>query len=327
MMIRSLFYWLTRPICKASIYPGSIKVFMYGEKHFRKKGRALLEALGGRQRLLHVPSKTEVDTFYLEASSYRDCWPRIQKEYKEILRQFTVIPGFPSLSAALGMPNLVQEVDDCVVIICHGNAMFYEMMFAEMATYLDRGFDISLFNLPGFGDSVGSPNAETSLETIEAVYKDVRRRKGADVKIWVHGLSLGGAVAAQLLGRYRDDPKLYLVLDRSFISLGSVAKDLFPLIGVRSLVDWLYPYHICEDVKGLGRRALVIQAAHDNMMRSYHAKMLTNCISKGTEEAVEDLIMKVSGGHNHGDGGEVCWIYDAKDQKQFSSKIRLINDA
>lgn len=61
---------------------------------------------------------------------------------------------------------------------------------------------------------------------------------GRDTKIIVHGISLGGAVAAHIARKNLCD---FLVCDRTFGDLSEVPRRLlgnFGTIGVKSLFEW-----------------------------------------------------------------------------------------
>jgi len=318
-------YWLTRPLVKTLIYPGSSKVMMGSAERYCIKGRKVWEALGAQRLTIKVKDK-DVDAIFIDASTYVRQWPAVQRQYEETLYALGMAPMAPTMSMALGMPQPTEHYnqDNAVAILFLGNAMLYEFSFAEAAIYLDRGISVALFNYPGFGRSQGSPSAPTTCQAGEAIYREVRRLRGAEAKVILHGISIGGGIAAYLMHLYSATEPLYLVLDRSFASMGWVAQELFPLLGMRFLIrrtiDWLYPYLVEEWVAGLDDRVAIIRAQHDMIMASYHAEKIASRAFEGREDR-QGVIIDVSGGHNHGDGGEVCWLYDTESQDKLEQQL------
>lgn len=325
-LLKWCLYWLTRPVAKGSIYPGAVPALMAGTAAYRRWGSEVLLALGGERRPVRLANGILVDGMVVDARRYAERWPQVSQQCAGVLRSLGMDPEGHSMAAALGMPRLRPWTgrQPAIALVLPGNAMLYEFSLPEVAAYLDRGISVRLFNYPGFGDSGGTPNAASTCAAGEAVYEDVRRQYGFEAMVVLHGISLGGGVAACLMRRHhRQDPHLSAVLDRTFSSLGAVARDMFPLPGLHRLIDWLYSYPVEDWVADLYGRVTVVRVQHDMIMYPYHAERIARKVIRNTPGAdPSDVIIDASGGHNHGDNGEPCWLYDAGTQALFGEMLQ-----
>lgn len=321
-MFRKILYAITRPLFKFLIYPGATKWIQQESEEERGLGGRLWELLGAERAPLAI------DVRLIKANTYRERWSAVCHQFSDEMIRLGLSPSESTLSSSLGMPPPQKmAAREAVAIIFLGNAMFYEDAFAEAATYLDRGLSLLLFNYPGFGESPGTPNSKSTAAAAEEVYEWVRVKTSKKAPIILHGLSLGGGVAAYLMKKHSaQDKNLFFIGDRTFSSMVALAEDLFaiPLLNsaLSKLVDVLYPYPVAESVQGLGQRVALFRAAHDTIMAPFHAEVIALSALKGTEGLqLRDIITDVPGGHNHGDGGEVSWLYDTESQQALSNKL------
>jgi len=114
-----------------------------------------------------------------------------------------------------------------VVIWCNPNAGYYETMAYDthwLDFYLSHGCSVFLFNYGGYGRSQGNTSTFTVAADGKAVVDFLKRR--GFTQIGVHGRSIGGIPACSIAQAHPDVVK-FLVADRTFASLGRVAKYSF----------------------------------------------------------------------------------------------------
>lgn len=91
---------------------------------------------------------------------------------------------------------LVEAGDGApVVLICHGIGETVEHWSAVQAFLEERGVGSMVFNYSGYGRSEGSIRAEHCDEDLVSAYAELRRRVGAERRVFVLGFSLGSGIA------------------------------------------------------------------------------------------------------------------------------------
>ena len=106
-----------------------------------------------------------------------------------------------------------------LVILFMGNAAFYEENQSLIEYYLCNGFKVLAFNYSGYGDSGGHSSQGSLDEDAEAVYAFSKNLCADNKRIFLHGFSIGGAVASSLAEKH---PDLTVILDRSFARIQDV---------------------------------------------------------------------------------------------------------
>jgi hypothetical protein len=112
------------------------------------------------------------------------------------------------------------------MIFCNPNAGFYEYMYFEnewIEYYVNRGYNLFVWNYRGYGKSTGTPDPQKIREDGEIIVDYLRSEYNAK-KIGIHGESLGGMVASSLAKTRNLD---FLCADRTFNSLTNVARCTF----------------------------------------------------------------------------------------------------
>lgn len=133
-------------------------------------------------------------------------------------------PGFVRLAtaegdtvAALHLPNPRAEF---TVLFAHGNAEDVGWSRPYFEELRRAGFSVLAFDYPGYGTSTGRPSERGAYRAADAAYDHLTRTLAvAPERIIVHGRSLGGAVAVELVSRR---PAAGLVLESTFTSTGAV---------------------------------------------------------------------------------------------------------
>lgn len=111
------------------------------------------------------------------------------------------------------------------ILYCHGNRGNLTMSAANIARLNEAGLNVFVFDYRGFGKSSGRPTLRgVILDAAAAAAHHDRIRPGHLPSI-LFGYSLGGAVAAQVLGYARFDG---VVLQSTFTTLRDMAKFRFP---------------------------------------------------------------------------------------------------
>ncbi|MDR0550289.1 MAG: alpha/beta hydrolase [Deltaproteobacteria bacterium] len=115
-------------------------------------------------------------------------------------------------------------------LILHGNGGNLNDMIGRIMTYHWLQMGVMAIDYQGYGLSTGEPSLEAVVQNAVAAYDYlVQVKKIPPAKIVVHGYSLGGGVAGQLV-RLRPDPHP-LVLDSTFNDLTEYARYHASLLG------------------------------------------------------------------------------------------------
>jgi hypothetical protein len=158
--------------------------------------------------------------------------------------------------AALHLPN---PRADFTVLFAHGNAEDVGWSRPYFEELRRAGFSVLAFDYPGYGTSTGRPSERGAYAAADAAYEHLTRTLGIPPqRIIVHGRSLGGAVAVELVRRR---PAAGLVLESTFTSAVGVLPerivpfDRFTTLG--KLGDVRLPTLVIH-----GRRDEVVGFAH-----------------------------------------------------------------
>jgi uncharacterized protein len=144
------------------------------------------------------------------------------------------LAGVPGLDVTLLSADGVRlhgwwyslSAGDPAVLLLHGNAGNISTRVPLAAAYLGRGVSIFLLDYRGYGRSEGAPTEEGLYLDAEAALDFLGERIGFD-RIVVHGRSLGGAVAAQLVSRRA---VAGAILEASFTDLLEMARSAYPFV-------------------------------------------------------------------------------------------------
>jgi len=160
-----------------------------------------------------------------------------------------------SLSSAGWLVRTSEEVRRGVMLCCRSSAgnRSYEL---DTASFFSKaGFDVLLFDYPGFADCEGRVSEQGCYRSAELMF-DALRERDASVPIWVYGRARGAAVASRLAS-VRDAAGL--VLEGSYPSLRVQMKDQMGWF--RFLVLWRFP--TVEFLESVRCPLLVVHSVHD----------------------------------------------------------------
>ena len=93
-----------------------------------------------------------------------------------------------------------------VILLCHGIGETVEHWSAVQALLCELGVGSMVFNYSGYGRSSGVVEAEHCDEDLVAAYAELRRRVGAEARVFVLGFSLGSGIAASGMPELRPRP-------------------------------------------------------------------------------------------------------------------------
>ncbi len=113
-----------------------------------------------------------------------------------------------------------------VIVYFHGNGQNRSAHFMGLYWLIKEGYDLFIFDYPGYGDIEGEATPKNTIETGEAAIRVVMQKKPG-VPLIIYGQSLGGAVALRTVIEMKKEiqPKL-IVADSTFLSYRSAAKSV-----------------------------------------------------------------------------------------------------
>jgi uncharacterized protein len=113
-----------------------------------------------------------------------------------------------------------------VIALFHGNAQNRSSHFAALYWVLKEGYDLFVFDYPGYADSTGSPNPKNTVASgVEALR--FLKTHHPDLPIIVYGQSLGGAIALRtVIDAKNEIVPAMVVADSTFLSYRQVARKM-----------------------------------------------------------------------------------------------------
>ncbi len=123
------------------------------------------------------------------------------------------------------------EVPKISVFALHGNSGNLNSQYRRFIELTKYGFQIFLFDYPGFGYSEGKStraNAVVDSYSVFDFFKNLDEIKNTPKVIY--GQSIGGNFSIPVAARYQDDIE-GLVLEGTFISFNAIANRKVPLLG------------------------------------------------------------------------------------------------
>ena len=150
------------------------------------------------------------------------------------------------------------------ILFSHGNAEDIGMIEPFAWRLRDLGFNVLIYDYPGYGTSSGSPSEEGAYSAIDAAYEFLLTKKKIDPRsIVLQGRSLGGGVAVDLASR---KPVAGLILESTFTTAFRVVTR-YPIL----------PFDKFENIAKIGEvtcPVLVIHGTNDWTIPVYHGQRL-----------------------------------------------------
>ena len=174
-----------------------------------------------------------------------------------------------------------------VVVYFHGNAEIIDHQRPIVRGYHRLGYSVFLPEYPGYGQSEGRPGQASIVVDARYFVEKLLDTPEVDAeRIFYHGQSLGGGVAAQMLEVHEPAG---LILESSFTSLASFANQYFA-------PQWLsrHPFRTENVVAKMKIPLLLIHGTHDGLITIDHAHKLRDLAA----HASEVTLVEYDCGHN-----------------------------
>ncbi|KAJ3722720.1 alpha/beta-hydrolase [Lentinula guzmanii] len=126
----------------------------------------------------------------------------------------------------LSIRTVTSAAARAIIIMFHGNGYHAWLHFSSAQRFLRLGCDVLVVSYRGYGHSLGKPTEKglrrDAQAALEYVLADAELSKS---RIVLHGHSLGGAVAIDLVAR-NPDKISGLIVENTFLSIPLVAKEI-----------------------------------------------------------------------------------------------------
>ena len=169
------------------------------------------------------------------------------------------------------------------VIHFHGNAANISNHYGFVGWLPKAGFNVFTFDYRGYGDSDGSPSRQGIFEDSVAALRYVSERDDVDpTRLIALGQSLGGANAVTAAAATPDVVLKGMVVDSSFYSYRSIARDKIGLIPILGWFKWPLSFVTATNghspghaIKNLSPTpVLIIHGTHDRVIPYDHGRRL-----------------------------------------------------
>lgn len=178
------------------------------------------------------------------------------------------------------------------LLFFHGNAgnMSHRLYTAELWQKLH--FNFCIFDYPGYGRSSGKTSEEGCYQSADAVWKWLlNNKKIGPSEIILHGRSLGGAVAVELVGRVPVKPSA-LILESTFLSIPEMGESLYPFLPISLLAT--IAFNTEDKIGKLEIPLLIINSEADELVPYSHGRKLFELANEPKQ------FKRIGGSHNYG---------------------------
>lgn len=124
------------------------------------------------------------------------------------------------------------------IVIFHGNAQNVSSHFMAMHWAIAKGYNLFIFDYPGYGGSHGEPTPKNTVESGLYATKYVRKH-WPDLPMIIVGQSIGGAIAMRTLIELKEHQNICAaVIDSSFLSYKEIARRVL----AKNWLTWPFQY-------------------------------------------------------------------------------------
>lgn len=161
------------------------------------------------------------------------------------------------------------------IIYCHGNAELIDDCMERAMEWNKRGFAVLIPEYRGYGRSGGTPSQQAITEDLVRFYDTLIERPEIDrSRIFIHGRSLGGGVAAQIAAAR---PTAGLILESTFTSVASFAWGV-------GAPPWIckHPFRSDAALRGYSKPVLILHGTDDDIIPVSHGRALHKLLPSST---------------------------------------------
>ncbi len=149
-----------------------------------------------------------------------------------------------------------------LLLMFHGNAGSMEGWSLAAEELAEKtGFDAWILDYPGFGKSGGSIRSEAQLHEAAKVFYELGVKEKKSGTLIVYGRSIGSGIAVRVAAENKVDG---LILESPYLSIRSIAANLFPWIPVSLLLR--YPLRSDEWMPKVTAPILVLHGENDTLI-------------------------------------------------------------
>lgn len=164
-----------------------------------------------------------------------------------------------------------------IVIYFHGNRDNINRYFPNIKTFIEKGYDVWMFDYPGFGKSRGALTEDNIYKHASQVCKRILAVSDSTAII-MYGKSLGTGIASYCAKFYK--PSL-LILETPYYSIESVFKYYAPIYPVSLMCNFIFPTHqFLRDVKC---KIVAFHGTDDGVIPYSNAIRLKNTLKRQDE--------------------------------------------
>lgn len=193
--------------------------------------------------------------------------------------------------------GVTAEAPGPAVVFLHGNGEIIDQWTQEMSWYTDRGVSVLLPEYRGYGRSAGKPSQDAIASDLKTAVGRLLELESVDPdRLIVHGRSLGGGFAAQVVAMEGHEPAA-LILGSSFTSLPDAARAMVPVPGFM-IRDKLPVEAVLRTYAG---PVLIVHGEDDTVIPVAHARRNAAAAANAT------LVIYERTGHNNMPRGHGRW--------------------
>lgn len=177
-----------------------------------------------------------------------------------------------------------------VMLFFHGNAGNISHRLELLAIFHDLGLSSLIIDYRGYGQSQGKVSEQGTYLDAEAAWQYLTRERNIQPEnIVVYGMSLGGAIAADLAARQQPGG---VIIGSSFTSIPDMGARLYPFLPVRLLSR--FSYDTRESLKSVSCPVLVIHSREDEIIPYKNGTILFEAAKEPKS------FLEIHGSHNEG---------------------------
>lgn len=154
-------------------------------------------------------------------------------------------------------------------VLCHGNTGNLTTIADIIPHLLLASFNVLLFDYRGFGRSGGRASLSGVVSDALTAARHHDKIRPKHLPALLYGYSLGGAIAAQVIGRHHFDA---LILQSTFTNLPDIARATFPRIPLHLIAGNVFD--TLSAIRRLDVPLLVIHGSEDESVPSWMANAI-----------------------------------------------------